>query len=383
MPSKSWSPTKLSSFEELLNAGILAVSEKGIDNVTVLDVITISGHSRPTFYSYFSDINALLAEIWLKHGRAIFDSDLLDLDDWDVRVRDAVPGLGMTVLQILCVAHRIPELDEILSPELRQWWKQKTDGNRAAELKTAWILGIQLGIGASLHVDEAAKKSLALVPLIRLMPDDLDIPANTDELAVMSFSEELPEALEEVDAVDAAILRATMAVTANSGVKSATLARIARICRVSTGSIYPRFKNQKELIEKAFVAAIRDVVVVNTTKLRAAAHPFDEFARSINSALSSRRNQWRNFRLELHVAAMHDKELALGTRSGFDVTRQVLAENIQAVGPFDSRHTEVLSYGMQTLALGFSILHNAGLPLRQLDHRIMVQHLGAQIAQTN
>jgi hypothetical protein len=41
------------------------------------------------------------------------------------------------------------------------------------------------------------------------------------------------------------------------------------------------------------------------------------------------------------------------------------------------RVSQPLSYLMQVLAIGLSILHNVGVPLKDLDHRIIVRHLGA------
>jgi AcrR family transcriptional regulator len=382
MRNKDLSPTKLSSLEELIKAGVLAVSEKGIDKVTVLDVISISGHSRPTFYSYFADINSLLAEIWIKYGIDALSSYSVDSDNWDNRTPDVIPGLGRTLLQIFCAAHRIPELMEVLSPDVTTWWKQTTGASQSDEIKAAWILGMHLGIGASIHVNENVKKSQMLIPVIRQIPGLDGVSEKPKMLDSMDLDSNLPEVLIEADLPENAILRATMSVVANSGVYSTTIARVARNCRVSTGTIYPRYKNQKVLVEKAFQAAIKDVVIVNVDRLQSAASPFEEFARSIYSSLSDRRRTWRDFRLEVLLASMYDEELSLSARSGFDFTRRFLSENIERTPEFDSQTAEIFSYAMEVLAVGFSMLHNAGVPLQGLRHRIMIDHIGASFAKT-
>ncbi len=53
------------TMERFMRAGIEAIAEKGIDNVTVQYVSEKAKSSRPTFYSYFGDINGFLAETWI------------------------------------------------------------------------------------------------------------------------------------------------------------------------------------------------------------------------------------------------------------------------------------------------------------------------------
>jgi AcrR family transcriptional regulator len=382
MITRGLSPTKLSSFDELLNAGAAAVAARGVDNVTVADVIKISGHSRPTFYSYFGDMNGLFAEIWIRFGRPRFNVEVNDIFNWASRTEPA-EGVDSALLQILCVSHRIPELQEIVVPDMREWWNAQTAGNTYIELRTAWVLAIQIGIGISMHIDPGNAQAGLVLPILAEMPDNLD---GSPMLAGLGQAPDFPEAdavFGSADSLEESIMKATMEVIANSGVGAASVARIARRCRVSTGTIYPRFSTGQELVQKSFDAAIRDVVQGNLDQANEVGFGFDQYGLTIVAGLGTNRRVWRDYRLEMHVAALHDENLRATMQPGFEVTRQMLVESITSVPQLGERLAQPLSYLMQVMALGLSILHNAGLPLKELDHRVVVRYIGATLAQTS
>jgi len=371
--------SKVSSFDSLLDAGIAAIASNGIDKVTVADIVTVSGHSRPTFYSYFGDVNGLLAEIWIKHGRARLDSEIYSLGQADQRAQHDV-DLDRTLLQIMCVAHRIPEVAEVVLPDFSSWFANLTKGNRYIELRTAWILAVQIGISMSVHVDPENRQAEAVLPILRQMPDNMDGSLLLLGLGEMPHFPEAEPVLETPDSVEEQIMRATIEIIANSGVDAASVARIARRCRVSTGTIYPRFGTSDDLLEKAFDASIRDVVSGNLRQARTTGFGFDQYGLTVASGFGENRRIWRDYRLEMHLAALHNSKLCDLMKPGFEVSRKMLVDSINSVPILGKRVSQPLSYLMQVLALGLSILHNLGLPLKNMDHRIVVRHLGASFA---
>jgi AcrR family transcriptional regulator len=376
MPRSSAKQPKVSSFDALLSAGIVAVNANGIDKVTVADIIAISGHSRPTFYSYFGDINGLLAEIWIRYGRERLDGEIGAMSDGTPRGESA-PGLDSTLLQIMCVSHRIPEVAEVVLPDVREWWASVTNGNVYAELRTAWVLAVQIGIAMSVHVDPENRQAAAVLPILRKLPDNME---GSLLLVGLGKAPEFPEAeavLDQPGSVEESIMRATIEIIANSGVDAASVARIARKCRVSTGTIYPRFATAEELLEKSFDASIRDVVSGNLRQANATGFGFDQYGLTVASGFGENRRIWRDYRLEMHLAAMHNPKLRELMKPGFEVSRKMLVDSINSVPVLGKRVSQPLSYLMQVLALGLSILHNLGLPLKNMDHRIVVRHLGA------
>jgi AcrR family transcriptional regulator len=379
MPRSSANQAKVSSFDALLDAGVASIANKGIDRVTVADVIAISGHSRPTFYSYFGDVNGLLAEIWIKHGRARLDAEITAVAGSGERTGSEV-GIDQTLLQIMCVAHRIPEVAEVVLPDIREWWAELTKGNRYIELRTAWILAVQIGIAMSVHVDPENRQAATVLPLLKQMPDNMDGSLLLLGLDEMPGFPEAEPVLEKPESVDEQIMRATIEIIANSGVDAASVARIARKCRVSTGTIYPRFGTAEDLLEKAFEASIRDVVSGNLRQAGTTGLGFDQYGLTVASGFGENRRIWRDYRLEMHLAALHNPKLCELMKPGFEVSRNMLVDSIKSVPILGKRVAEPLSYLMQVLALGLSIMHNLGLPLKTMDHRIVVRHLGASFA---
>ena len=371
---------KTTSYDELLLAGIEAVARFGLDRVTVADVIKISGHSRPTFYSYFGDINGMLAEIWIRFGRGLLDSQLYEVGA-DVAPIERNLDLESAVLQIMCASHRMPEVQEILAPDYADWWKQATKGNHYIELKLGWILAIKIGIALSEHIDSNHQQAGIVLPVLRAMPDNLD---GSPLLAGLGDFPPFPEAnsvIVEAETTEDQLMNATIEVVANSGVAAASVARIARKSRVSTGTIYPRFTTGRDLVEKSFDRAIADIVRGNLEQAGDMGFGADQYGLTIRTGFGNNRRVWRNYRIEMFLASMHDEAIRNKMVPGFETTRQQLVDGISTVPQFGPTLAQPLSYLMQVLGLGLSILHNAGLPLAELDHRIPTRYIGAAIAQ--
>jgi len=374
------SEQKSTSFDELLLAGIEAVAKFGIDRVTVADVIKISGHSRPTFYSYFGDINGMLAEIWIRFGREMLDSQLYEVGaNVDPLKRNL--DLESTLMQIMCASHRLPEVQEIIVPDYVGWWKHATKGNHYIELKLSWILAIKIGIALSQHIDPQHQQAGVVLPILRTMPDNLD---NSPLLAGLGEFPSFPEAnsvIVEAETTEDAIMNATIEVVANSGVAAASVARIARKSRISTGSVYPRFATGKDLVEKSFDRAIADIVSGNLQQAGSVGLGTDQYGLIIRAGFGKNRSVWRNYRIEMFLASLHDESIRSKMVPGFETTRQQLVDGISTVPEFGPTLSQPLSYLMQVLGLGLSILQNAGLKLEVLDHRIPARYIGAAIAQ--
>lgn len=380
MPNDERIEQKTTSYDDLLLAGIEAVARFGVDRVTVADVIKISGHSRPTFYSYFGDIKGMLAEIWIRFGRGMLDSQLYEVGtEVDPLVRNL--NLESSLLQIMCASHRIPELQEILVPDYADWWKQATKGNHYIELKLGWTLAIKIGIALSTHIDAQHQLAAMVLPALRTMPDNLD---GSPLLAGLGDFPPFPEAnsvIVEAETTEDAIMNATVEVVANSGVAAASVARIARKSRVSTGSIYPRFTTGRDLVEKSFDRAIADIVRGNLEQAGTVGLGTDQYGLTIRAGFGNNRRVWRNYRIEMVLASMHDEGIRSKMLPGFETTRQQLVDGISGVPEYNAELAQPLSYLMQVLGLGLSLLHNAGIPLAELDHRIPARFIGAAIAQ--
>ena len=158
------------------------------------------------------------------------------------------------------------------------------------------------------------------------------------------------------------------------------MSRVARKTRVSTGSVYPKFKNIEEVVHQAFDWSIRQIVASNSQTLQNSEHPGNFYGEVIIGGLRDQRKLWRDFRLEMHVEARVNPELASHMSPGIDETNEFLAKTITGFQIPESLSVPT-TYLMQTLALGFGVLHNVGIPANLLDHRIMTNFLIGKLAE--
>ena len=367
------------SHDDLVEAGVKAVAKFGVDKVTVANVITITGHSRPTFYSYFGDISGMLADIWIKHGVAWLDAVLAEVSSKSGKSAKRTQALDSAMQQIVSVAHRVPELLEVLKPDMQAWWNENTSKSEISKLRIAWLMGIKLGVDVSKVVTPEIVAAEAFLPVIDSATDEIERDSRISDLPAPPVYPEASPVLANPGNTEENIMRATIEVIANSGIEAASVARVARRCRVSTGTIYPRFPTGRTLVEASFAEAINDIVASNLSQASTIGFGFDQYALTVRAGFGENRRIWRDYRLEMHVAAMHDESLARIMQPGFEQSRQMLVNSAMTMPGMKAEVVDYVTHMMQACAIGFSILFNAGVPLDKLDHRKMVRFYGIQM----
>ena len=365
------------SQEELVNAGVQAICKLGIDQVTVSTVTSITGHSRPTFYSYFGDVDGMFAEIWLKYGPGWLDK-MVAFDDqqeseWENHV-------SWALLQILSITHRSPEVAEVLIPDAQKWWSENSGDTEAAKLRMAWLIAIQLGVKMAKLITPDCIAAERVIPAVRALPDNLEGSPILENLAPRPDLSEAPEFLENPLSKEDQLVQAAAEVVASSGVKAASVARIARRCRVSTGSIYPRFQTGADLLSATFDAAIHSVVTANIKGLDSFEDVGDQYGFVIMVGQTPQRKIWRNFRQEMHLAAMYDHDLRKMIRPGFEETRNRLVEFTRRSDSVAEEFLDSATWLMHAIPLGLTMLQYAGINVASMDHRIAVRFLGSVIS---
>ena len=364
---------KQQSFDDLLRAGVIEIAKHGIDRVTVAHITKASGCSRTTFYTYFGDIPGLCAEIWLRFGREWLNCKA-SVSDETCSKREFQAELEIALLDIFSVAHRVAEIREVVLPDTSAWWNDQITGSDSNALSSVWILGSRLGSEFSSCVTPNIGSVQRLFELFSRMPG-----LNVEELFISELVTSYnPSGLSTVDIdpddVESLLMSSAISVIATSGVAAASVSRVARKTRVSTGSVYPRFKNISAIISSAFDWSIRQIVSSNTSQLSDAVPAGDLYGEIAVGGLSPKRNTWRNFRIEMHLEARVNADVARHMTPGLEETNDTLAKTI----PNFSVPTEVamlVAHLMQALAIGFSLLHNADIPVAKLDHRQMTNFI--------
>jgi len=362
------------SHSGFLDAGISLIAMRGIDNITVADISKASGFTRATFYSYFGDLDGLYAEIWMLYGRLWLES--LAKDDLPYK-SEADQLRCLAVLEIFIASKRKPAVLEVVTPTVSNWWNDSVSENKADQARLAWIVAGNIGIAISKHLAPSISNVKEIISLLRQMPSDPAVleamglaptPKATPLQAVLR-SLEVPEQTDEER-----IKTSTIEVVASAGVADASMTRIARNLQVTTGSVYPRYKNVSEIIGEAFNWGQKTIVEENTAAYATTSSNPDSYAAIIVGANAESRKVWRDFRLEMYLASRVRESLSKAMIPGL-VEADTLLATFARKNNLPERHIDQIVGLMHALGLGFPALQNAGLDILALEHRIPTRYL--------
>ena len=359
---------KRASFDELLLAGISAIAEKGIDQVNVTDVTLIAQVSRPTFYTYFGDMHGFYAEIWIHHGREWLDAQF----DEEIPIS---PAIDKALLEIFAVARRIPELIEVVQPEFERWWEEKVGSDPRLAQNASWYLGARLGLKISAPVSPKTALGVPVFAFLEIPKAEFDSPLMAGLGEVTSSLPPMPGIQFAEEDLEKSFMHSAIEVIAKSGVAAASMTRIARRARVSTGTLYPRFKNIESLIAGSFAQAIREIVSGNLVMIESEGTGVDQYGLAVNAGFRADRDSWRNYRIEMHVAAAHDPTLARMMAPGFEETAGLLEASAVRMG-VTPNYAEMLAWFMHAHAIGISLIYAVMPEVAKQDNRFMTRHLG-------
>ena len=351
------------------DAGISAINSSGIDRISVSLVCTVAESTRPTFYSYFGNLDGLLADIWLAEG----DEFLARLADPGYQVLNSkLAAKDRALVEIMAISHRNAEVSEVVNRKMQSWWKTLAGNDEFKNLKYSWVIGARLGLLMMIPVDSTVKSLVVSDQLLNSIDKVATIKnkVTTDLLPPISD----PEPVEQ--GVDQMLLAAAINVIANSGVAAASMARISRFAQVTTGSVYPRYSSIADLVLASFEFAAKHVVRQNLANTRDGSFGPDEFGLFVIAGLLPRRKQWRNYRIEAHIEGRVNKPLAKRIQKS---NQEVNAQVSEALKRYNVPEPvlESATHLIHSIGIGFSMMYNAGIALNELDHRRITRQIVA------
>jgi AcrR family transcriptional regulator len=366
---------KRASFDDLLLSGISIIADKGIDFANVSDVAALSGVSRPTFYTYFGDMNGFYAEVWLRYGREWLDSQVIAAEPVELQIDRAL-------LEIFAICRRIPEVFEVVQPEFQRWWDEQTEGDAIRAQRLVWQLGFTLGHKISRPVTAKSDLGQPIANFLNLPDNAMDLPFAKGLGTVPA--ELLPPIAGltlENDSVEASLTLAAKEVIAASGVAAASMTRIARRARVSTGTVYPRFKNADSLVRESFTQAVAKIVKGNVDIVAERGLGIDQYALTVNAGYGETRKVWRDFRTEMHIAAAHDSALAIFMESGFETATKFLEDSFIEFG-LEAKLATPVAWFLHAHAIGLALIFVVQPSIADIDYRIMARYMISQLPST-
>ena len=351
------------------DAGISAINSSGIDRISVSLVCTVAESTRPTFYSYFGNVDGLLADIWL----AECDEFLARLADPAYQVLNTkIAAKDRALVEIMAISHRNAEVSEVVNRTMQSWWKALAGNDEFKNLKYSWVIGARLGLLMMFPVDSTVKSLVISDQLLNSIDKVATIKnkVTTDLLPPISD----PEPVEQ--GVDQMLLAAAINVIANSGVAAASMARISRFAQVTTGSVYPRYSSIADLVLASFEFAAKHVVNQNLANTKDGSFGPDEFGLFVIAGLLPRRKQWRNYRIEAHIEGRLNKPLAKRIQKSNHAVNVQVSEALRRYN-VPEPVLESATHLIHSIGIGFSMMYNAGIALNELDHRQITRQIVA------
>lgn len=358
-----------------IEAGIQAIFKEGIDQISVSQITQLAKATRPTFYSLFGNVDGLLADIWLIHGRWFLEN--LANPSFRFEIGEPAEQVRMiALLEIFTVSHRISEVSEVVEPMVAKWWQAHTKGDSYAQLKLSWLAGQRLGSWLTFPIEPKSLLAGFVGPIIQNLGDkarSTALPLKQIKLPPLRDPNLADESIENQ------LLDSAIRVISRVGVAKASMTRISRNAQVTTGTMYPRFKNHDSLILASFARAIASVVEENFAQIKPEGFYPDDFGLVTSAGLLNDRKIWRNFRVEMHLAGRVNRSLAESIRTALSITNERVASGLGLL-PISKSEREAVAFLVHTIGIGLAILLNSGVAVHELDHRVitrdMVEDLG-------
>ena len=367
MPGRVRSVRSQTRREAIIDFALKDISSAGVDGISVTALIASAGITRPTFYSYFGDVQGLLAEIWLEKGRQWIDivaapGEFTQRDD----------ELVYALTEVFISAHRSEELRSIVEISFAEFISEFS-GETGRLTTVMWRIANRVGVVGTQRVWSSVQDALFLDSF-------LDAVSTRTFKSNITVVDELPEIeLDASEVVDVNIARGVIGIVGRGGVSGLSVLRLGRILRVTSGYLNPRIDSLKELVGHTY-GLVQDSAARQNVKLWTLWNLNPRgFARFIAGSLGGSRQSWRLFRNEVLLASAHDPELAAIIGSTMDSLLKIVGSKVTGFG-YSRAVTARISVLVHTMLFGFSTLSAVGVKVGELAHEGVIDALLKELA---
>jgi AcrR family transcriptional regulator len=371
----------------ILDAGLHEIEEVGIDRLGMSAVARRAGLTTGAIYGRYESGGELAAAVWTERVRDrhfhLLDETIAMLVDRSVplKLEDLLAELAdpstetIVALDVLTIARRIDELEEVVLSDVNQWLTRWGAGPRTRRkrrraqvvytLATVWGILLHRGPG-----NRRLNWNDTLRGLRQSFARAYDEPS--DRLV----AREAPVVRSQTDdAVQDALIDAVAAIVSRVGLERATGSRIARRAGLTSGAIYGRYESKDDLLDHAIDSLLARRLTDDLGSLRdilVSGDPGAATAQVLAGYLGPSRRDWRRFRIEAHLAArIHPQVAATLDRVQEDGKRDYL-DALGARTPKERRELDILARSAQLTPVGlaFADLLIPGVPA--IDLRLVL-----------
>ncbi|MDP9335561.1 MAG: TetR/AcrR family transcriptional regulator [Actinomycetota bacterium] len=378
--------------ERILDAATREIQVVGVDRLGMTAVARRAGLTTGALYGRYESGGELAAAVWTARVRdrhfALLDRAIAALVDADETI--ALDGLlrelarprkeTVVALELLASSRRVDELEEIVLSDVRQWIAHWGAGprTRRRRRRAQVIFTVATIWGVLLHASPGRLR-LDWRPLFRTLASSFARPyvEPSDRLVVDDVQSVHAQTS---DPVEDALIDAVAAIVARVGLERATASRIARRAGLTSGAIYGRYKTKEDLLDHAIEALLArrfadDLASIGT--VLAAGEPGAAMARLVTGYVSPARRDWRQFRIEAHLAALSHPGVAATLNRVQETAKDDYLTAIGVRTQQKRRDLDILARAAQLTPIGlaFADLLIPGVPA--IDWRLVLEPLSS------
>ena len=381
MPSRRRADA-LRNDELFLDAGVELLRERGPDRIAALELARSAGLTTGAVYARYENPAEIMVGLWqnrLATPMRMFlensvDSLLSGVENAHLSTAKALSNPGGSLrpgVSVLIAATRVPELKEVVRPDLESWMADFD--TQVVDARQQVFMTAALGCLMFATTDMFEQSDWLFLRRVAEIAD------RSQEIGRFGLPEPRPRFDLKVDTGHHArdsIVNGAARVIAHGGIERATTQRIARAAGLSTSELFAEYRTRPELFADVASKILglvygggRSIVPPNETddswQESFLVHKIAEY----RSLLQPGNSDQRMLRLEFHLAAIHDDVVGRALRDVDSTVNRKVATHVSARLGLASDDTLLATRLIRAAGLGAMLLEELIGGFADLDLR--------------
>lgn len=355
--------------EAILDAAVEEIVRAGIDRLGALPTADRAGLTTGAIYSRWESLDDLLVDVWLDRIR----TPLSELMETSLQVAREPSGnlavqlsrelngrqpLFDAATDFLLVARRHEILAEVILPEVAAWFDTPTARLLGHE-RTFLVLSTV--VGHLIHRIVCEPEAYDWPTLLEIIALSAPVKGPVPKVPLPNPGADLPDE-GEPDSTRQKLVRAAAAVIARTGLARATVSRIGRRAGVDRTLLYQHYEGVTELLIDAARTQVKGRLRADSKFLtevwgKPNSAPLSA-ALSLHVMTAPQREEWRNLRSEVHLAARIHGELFHTLAGSLEAGTELARMRLRSFDPKSNHLIGEASHVYRSLIFGMSLLWN-------------------------
>ena len=312
--------------ELFLDAGLDLVQDKGPDRLGALELARTAGLTTGAVYARYENPAEILVGLWQNRiatpMRLFLENSLeaLTADDphstansMTAKALSNPHGPLRPGVSVLIAATRVPELAEVVSPDLQRWMTDLGIQKDSTDVDVAVRHSLLAAVIGTLLFDTADLFDTDDWTFTRTLADAMGARRDVGRFALPSPLEPAAPTITTGNETRDALVNGAARVIAHGGFERATTQRIARAAGVTPSTLFAEYRTRQELFADVATKLLEHIYTTTRTLRDDDAEDSTWQERFLTVKLSAyrgllqpRASDHRRLRLEFHLAALHD-----------------------------------------------------------------------------